>query len=1433
MRADQRTTGGGVAAAIVREDRAVAVLGGECRHVGDERLDLAVEGDLGEGKGRGLAALGKDEGGEAGDGVVAGRGDGDGEFGHLVLRRLDPAAVARALFEQAIAVAESPLQRIGTGAVVGIDDDDESIEEAPPLARRAQEELVHRRRLPDEAQMIGERTGRRRRRTIDAEAARLLVVVVGRVEADAKLDAMASCLDLDRDGEAAAAADPRALGELGPPEAATGREQRQRLKDVGLAGAVLTGEHDHARVEREIERRVGAEIGEDQPPHRRRGEALRARRDGAGFGIHCAPGVPRMRRQRQGRAIGQARCRTLPSRMDEAGIDVADWLNQLGLSQYQSAFAEHEIDAEVLPQLTAEDLKELGVSLLGHRRKLLTAIDELRARRSSVTSQVAGEQFALANTVAATPERRHLTVLFCDLVGSTALSARLDPEDLREVIRSYHAGVAEIVHAQGGFVAQYLGDGALVYFGFPVAHEDDAERAVRAALLLRDAAGKVEAKGTRLEVRSGVATGLVVVGDRATGSEASHEPQVMGETPNRAARLQALAEAGGILIDAATRTLVGRMFDLAERQPANLKGFDRPVVSWNVLGLGVIDSRFEALRSAETPLIGREEELELLVRRWQQAKAGRGRLVMIAGEPGLGKSRLVSAFEERVKSEAPIELRYFCSPQHTSTALYPIISYLRRTAGFAEGDTPDEKIEKLRKLVPRPEHLPLVADLLSLPVDTGFGIGELAPQEKREKLLAAWVSRIEVLSQKAPVFILIDDAHWIDPTTQELLDLFLTKIDRMPVLAITTCRPEFQPAWIGQPNVSLLTLNRLSAEDCSALVRVLIAGSQLSSEMIEEIAERTDGIPLFAEELSKTVMDTGNLASLKRASNGRLEVPATLHASLIARLDHLGSEARETAQAGSVIGREFSYPLLIRMLRESGLSHHQRIDAALDALVKSGLVFVRGAAPDAVYTFKHALVQDAAYSTLLRTQRQKLHAALAPIMAADATVAPEVLAYHYAGAGEPEQAAEYWFKAGEAANERSANTEAIRSFQNALEIISALPDTRERKLRALEIISALCNPLIVARWLMPETTGAIVRAAKLAGELGVTPPPIVLYHQWLYAFGSSKYAESLRLARLFSREGGPELQTRAHVCIANSLYMSGEPLPTALAHIEQALSAYDRKINSKQRFHYTYEPRCVALSTQSLQLVLRGFFDQATAAEGESARYAAEFDHPQTTGFALAYKLLRGELQRDYSQREEVANALARHAAEHKIVFWSSWADIFAGFANASRGAAAQGIQMMDQSLQVFADMRFNFFRSYLLGMKGRAYEIVGDFENALACVAEGITFANDSGERVVLSDLIRLSGDLHLAQSGGAAAQEAESLFVEAIALAQAQGSRLHELRAATSLARLCQRQGRHAQARDVLDPVYSWFREAPGAADLLAARAVLDQLPAERESA
>jgi class 3 adenylate cyclase/predicted ATPase len=1112
-------------------------------------------------------------------------------------------------------------------------------------------------------------------------------------------------------------------------------------------------------------------------------------------------------------------------------MDVGGWLSGLGLGQYEKAFAENGIDAEVLQQLTAEDLNELGVTLVGHRRKLLTAIEALRSPQAAAPLSNPAEPAGSADShaAAASPERRHLSVLFCDLVGSTALSASLDPEDLRDVIRRYHAIVADTVRSQDGFVAQYLGDGALIYFGFPRAHEEDAERAVRAALLVRKAVQSLQVKGVSLKIRAGLATGLVVVGDRAEGSKAWHEPQVMGETPNRAARLQALAEPGGIVIDAATRKLLGRIFDLREREAATLKGFDAPVQCWDVIGEGEIESRFEALRSGESPLIGRDEELEMLALRWQQAKGGSGRVVMISGEPGLGKSRLVSAFEEQIRTDDAEELRYFCSAQHTSTALHPITTNLSRAADLGENDTLEQKLEKLRAIVARREDLPFVADLLSLPVAPDARFDELAPEEKRQRVFAALLARIEALAKDRPLFILFEDAHWIDPTTLELIDLLISKIARLPLLLVVTFRPEFQPPWTGHPNATALVLSRLRNEDCAALVRILTANAQLSSEMVDKIAERTDGIPLFAEELSKALMDASRGDALSSASATGLQVPDTLHASLIARLDHLGADARETAQAGSVIGREFSYSLLTRMAVDIGISHPEKIENALEALAGSGLVFARGAPPDAVYTFKHALVQDTAYSTLLRAQRQRFHASLASIMEEDGKVAPEVLAYHFAGAGDPEKAAEEWFNAGQAANERSANLEAIRSFQNALDLISSLPATQDRKLKALEITGALCNPMVVANWLRSETTEIINKAARLAQELGVRPPAVVLYHQFLHHTGSSNHEEALRVIKLFSEEAGAELQTRAQSCIATAIHMRGGSLEEGLKHSAKALACYDRKRHSKQRFEFTYEPRCVALSVQSLELTLRGYFDRAKADEREALDYAAEFAHPQTTGHVLAYKLLRGEFQQDYSEQEKTEAALSRHAEEHKIVFWSLWRDIFRGFAAARGGRALEGIAMIDRSLDVFAEMKFTYYRPYHLGLRARAYEIAGNLESALASVNEAIAFANNSGEKVVLADLLRLSGELHLARSGGAAAEMAEGLFFEAIALARAQGSKLHELRAATSMARLLRRQSKHDDAENLLRPVYGWFSEGLDAPDLVMARAVLEDISAD----
>ena len=885
-------------------------------------------------------------------------------------------------------------------------------------------------------------------------------------------------------------------------------------------------------------------------------------------------------------------CRSSDSPCFSRGIsemEVADWLSGLGLPQYAKAFADNEIGADVLTDLTADDLKELGVSLLGHRRKLLTAIEGLRSEAEPSSQAPAWEDVTASHaTAAASPERRHLTVLFCDLVGSTALSCHLDPEDLRDVIRRYHLVISETVSSQQGFVAQYLGDGALVYFGFPLAQEDDAERAVRAALMLREAMQTLEVEGKPLQVRAGLATGLVVAGDRSEGSKASHEQQIMGETPNLAARLQTIAKAGEIIIDAMTRKLVGRMFELAAREPANLKGFAAPVECWNVLGASEVDSRFEALRSRETPLVGRDEELELLERRWQQAKAGVGRIVLISGEAGLGKSRLVSTFEQRIKEENALELRYFCSPQHGNTVLYPITTHLTRAANFSAGDTPEQKLGKLNALTASPDDLPLMANLLSLRVGPDARVDQLAPQEKRQKILAALLARIDQLAAKQPLFILFEDMHWVDATTHEVIDLLITRVERRSILIVLTHRPQFRPPWTGQANVTSMSLNRLSLEDRAALIRSLAGNAGLSRDTIEEIAERTDGIPLFAEELTKAVIESGDVGLLRAAPNAADQIPDTLHASLMARLDHLGTQAREVAQLGSVIGREFSYALLRQLTIQNRALPDELIAQTLKALSDSGLIVTRGTPPASTHTFKHALVHDTAHSTLLRTQRQKLHAALAAILIADEKTAPELLAHHYSEAGEHEEAARCYLKAAHQAHEQSALRETLQNLDRGEQLLREIPKTRDTETLLLAIEAEKIVPMVVFTGFGSKEVRAVLdRADSLAEHLDAERPLTLLWYRYMDCMARSDLKTGLSLGLEFARRAEGDLTIISHRLLGNC-YMCLGQLRKALPRFEAVL-AQEPARSAKLRFTYIYDSAGVCVHKHGFDLVVVGF----------------------------------------------------------------------------------------------------------------------------------------------------------------------------------------------------------------------------------------------------
>jgi len=675
-------------------------------------------------------------------------------------------------------------------------------------------------------------------------------------------------------------------------------------------------------------------------------------------------------------------------------MDVGDWLRNLGLEQYAASFRDNAIDASVLPSLTGEDLRDLGVTLVGHRRRLLDAIATLGQQPITIPT-------APPPPVAAEAERRQLTVLFCDMAGSTELAARLDPEDLRAIINAYRQAVAAVLTGFGGFVAKYMGDGILAYFGYPQAHEEDAERAVRAGLAIVERVARLDL-AEPLAVRIGIATGLVVVGD-LIGAGAAQEQAVVGETPNLAARLQGLAEPNAVVIAEATRRQIGTLFEVRDMGPQALKGFAADQLAWRVVGESGVASRFEALRSGATPLVGRDEEIDLLLRRWAQAKAGEGRVVLVSAEPGIGKSRLAEAVEERIAAEPHARLRYFCSPHHQDSALHPVIGQLERAAGFSRDDPASTKHQKLAALLADspPDALSLVAELLSLPAIETRSDLELTPQRRKEQTFEALLGGLERLSRRQPVLMLFEDLHWMDPTSRELLDRAIARVERWPVLLVATFRPEFDPPWTGLPHVTMLALNRLGRRDGALLVAQLVGNAGLPADLIDEIVERTDGVPLFLEEVTKVVMETaagsdsaarGTLAMIPGA---RLAVPATLQASLMARLDRLGPVPKEVAQIGAAIGREFSYELLSAVAPRG----EAETQAALGRLVTAGLVFQRGTPPNSEYQFKHALVQDTAYGTLLRSRRRQLHGLAGKVLEEQfpetAEKQPEILAYHF------------------------------------------------------------------------------------------------------------------------------------------------------------------------------------------------------------------------------------------------------------------------------------------------------------------------------------------------------------------------------------------------------------------------------------------------------
>ncbi len=857
--------------------------------------------------------------------------------------------------------------------------------------------------------------------------------------------------------------------------------------------------------------------------------------------------------------------------------DVGGWLRSLGLERYEAAFRENEIDETVLASLTHANLKELGVTALGHRLKLLDAISALSGDKSDQAT--AADAGPLSGAPSVSPEdraeRRQVTVMFSDLVGSTALSARMDPEDLREVISAYHKCAAETVRRFGGFVSQYLGDGVLVYFGYPQAHEDDAERAVRAGLELIKAVTALK-RHTTLQTRVGIATGLVVVGDLVDAG-GSQERGIIGETPNLAARLQGLAEPNMVIIAESTRRLLGNLFELQELGTREAKGITGRVRTFAALRPSSVESHFEAFHGSDvTALVGREEELELLLRRWSKAKSSEGQVVLLSGEPGIGKSRLTAALLENLAAEPHTRLRYFCSPQRTDSAFHPIIGQMERAAGFAHDDTSQTKLDKLdallRETSTSQQDVALIAELLSLPNDGRYPSLDLAPQQRRQRTLEALSSQIEALTRANSVLMIFEDAHWADPTSVEAFGRAVDQIARLRALLIVTYRPEFAPPWIGRPHVTVLTINRLAQRDIDAMIDRVAGNNALPPNIRQDIIERTDGIPLFVEEMTKAVLETGGEAAaaqaISMAPSPALAVPASLHTSLMARLDRLGP-AKEVAQIGAALGREFTHALLAAVVLKPDAELH----SALERLVAAGLLFRQGVPPHATYLFKHALLQDAAYGTLLREPRRALHTRIAETLESQfaeiAESQPELLARHCNEAGLIEKAASLWGKAGQRSLARSALVEAAAQLTRALDQIATLPTTPALRREQIKLQVALINPLMHLKgYAAPETQAAEERALLLIEQAAALGEPAedpllllsVKYGIWnanAITFNADAVlqlgAEFLRFAE---QQGTTVPLMMAHRVMGISLLYTGQNIALSRTHFDRAMTLY-------------------------------------------------------------------------------------------------------------------------------------------------------------------------------------------------------------------------------------------------------------------------------------
>jgi class 3 adenylate cyclase/predicted ATPase len=1044
-------------------------------------------------------------------------------------------------------------------------------------------------------------------------------------------------------------------------------------------------------------------------------------------------------------------------------------------------------------------------------------------------------------------ERRQLTVLFCDLVDSTALSGQLDPEDLRDVVRAYQQVGSEVITRFGGHIAQLLGDGLLVYFGYPQAHEDDAHRAVRTGLGILEAMGGLnkrleQEKGITLALRLGIHTGLVVVG--AMGGGGRHEQLALGETPNVAARIQGLAAPNTVVLSDATYRLVQGYFQCQDLGAQALRGVTESMRVYHVLRESGATSRLDVAQPRGlTPLVGRESEVALLLERWEQVKAGHGQVVLLTGEAGIGKSRLLQVLKDQVAYEPHVRWECRSAEYAQNTALFPLTDLFQRLWQFQAEDISDEKLSKLEHALsqyrlPVEESVPLFAPLLSLPIPADrYPPLNVSPQRQRQKTLEALVAILLELAEPQPMLFILEDLHWTDPTTLELLGLLVEQVPTTAIATLLTCRPHFQPSWHHRSYITELTLNHLSHTQVAQIVTGMTNGKTFPEAVLQQIIDKTDGVPLFVEELTKAIVESGQLKAVDGhyeliGSFSTFAIPTTLQDSLMARLDHLVT-AKAVAQYAAVIGRQFAYEVLstVSQLDDATLQRE------LSRLVEAELLYQRGLPPQVTYTFKHALIQDAAYQSLLKSTRQQYHQRIARVLEAQfaetAEAQPELLAHHYTEAGLTEKAVHYWYHAGQRASERSAHVEAIAHLRQGLALLLTLPETPERTQREVDMLIALGVALNVTKgYAAPEVAQTYLRARQLCERLDDPHQRFSLVrglwvYYLLYADLRTAHALSEQLLDLAQQAQDTAMLLTAQQSLGATLYHMGA-VAAAHTHDVQGIALYNAQQYRTSAFLYGEDSGVICHSHAAWELWYLGFPDPGLAQSQQAVALAQQIAHPFSLGFAWGMTAIFHQLRREWRATQERAEAAIRLTQEQGFPYWMTVGAMLRGWALAHQGWAQEGIEQITQGLLTYRATGAELLRPYFLALLAEAYSVIGQPETGLPVLTEALALVDTTGERWCEPELYRLQGAL-LLQRHADNQPEAERCFQHAIVIAQNQQAKSLGLRATMSLARLWQQQGKRQEAHDLLAPVYHWFTEGFDTADLQDAKALLAMLGEE----